>query len=171
MLRLPGQTTTLRVRSQVAPTAYPSEGLSQVKPMGLGKTIQGIGTAELFARLAGIKNVLVVCPASLKRQWASEVQRFSGRSCNIALWSASDRAEQYRDASFFKIANYEQVLRDEAVVQSIHWDLIILDEGQRINSSTVIVPLTKMGESWDIRTSSNCERLCVPSYSAGRVRA
>jgi superfamily II DNA or RNA helicase len=114
--------------------------------MGLGKTIQGIGTAELFARLAGIKNVLVVCPASLKRQWASEVERFSDRSCNIVLGSASDRAKQYRDASFFKIANYEQVLRDEAIVQSIHWDLIILDEGQRI-------------KNWESKTSQTFQSL------------
>lgn len=114
--------------------------------MGLGKTIQGIGTAELFAKLAGIKNVLVVCPASLKRQWASEVQRFSGRSCNIVMGAASDRAEQYRDASFFKIANYEQVLRDEAIVQSIHWDLIILDEGQRI-------------KNWESKTSQTFQSL------------
>jgi SNF2 family DNA or RNA helicase len=46
--------------------------------MGLGKTLQGIGMAELLAREAGIRKVLVVCPASVKAQWRSEVLRFSG---------------------------------------------------------------------------------------------
>ena len=102
--------------------------------MGLGKTIQGIGTAELLARYADIKNVLVVCPASLKSQWAAEVARFCSRSHRVVLGSAQDRAVQYTDDTFFKIANYEQIVRDEAIVQDIQWDLIILDEGQRIKN-------------------------------------
>lgn len=43
--------------------------------MGLGKTIQGIATAELMARLYGVERVLVICPTSLKHQWEREIQR------------------------------------------------------------------------------------------------
>ncbi len=102
--------------------------------MGLGKTIQGIGTAELFARWAGIQRVLIVCPASLKSQWAAEISRFSNRSHRIVLGSASERVNQYQAGQFFTIANYEQIVRDESVVATVHWDLIILDEGQRIKN-------------------------------------
>lgn len=42
--------------------------------MGLGKTIQGIGLAELLDREAGIKKVLIVCRASVKSQWCSEIR-------------------------------------------------------------------------------------------------
>ncbi|MBE9527059.1 MAG: SWIM zinc finger family protein, partial [Proteobacteria bacterium] len=38
--------------------------------MGLGKTIQAISAASWLADNAGVKKVLVVCPASLKHQWA-----------------------------------------------------------------------------------------------------
>ena len=79
--------------------------------MGLGKTIQGIGVAELLAREAGIRKVLIVCPASVKSQWRGEIQRFSERDCQIVLGSAAERASQYEGECFFTICNYEQVLR------------------------------------------------------------
>ena len=102
--------------------------------MGLGKTIQGIGVAELFSKLANVKRVLVVCPASLKSQWRNEIERFSDRDCQIILGSAQERSEQYLSNKFFTICNYEQILRDHSVVTSVPWDLIILDEGQRIKN-------------------------------------
>ena len=117
--------------------------------MGLGKTIQGIGVAELLARLAEIKRVLVVCPASLKSQWRSEIQRFSGRSTQIVLGTGAERADQYRSDTFFTICNYEQVLRDLTAIEAVPWDLIVLDEGQRI-------------KNWESKTSNIIRQLESP---------
>lgn len=64
--------------------------------MGLGKTIQGVGVAELLAREAGITRVLVVCPTSLKSQWRNEIQRFSDRTSQLVIGRAEDRAAQYQ---------------------------------------------------------------------------
>ncbi len=102
--------------------------------MGLGKTIQGIGVSELLAKEADIRRVLVVCPASLKSQWRSEIAKFSGRSVQLVMGSGDQRVEQYASDTFFTICNYEQVLRDLSAVESVSWDLIILDEGQRIKN-------------------------------------
>ncbi|MCP4456227.1 MAG: DEAD/DEAH box helicase [Planctomycetes bacterium] len=102
--------------------------------MGLGKTIQGIGVAELLAREARITKVLVICPTSIKSQWRSEIHRFSNRDCRIILGTAQERFEQYDNGSFFTICNYEQVLRDIMAIERTRWDLIILDEGQRIKN-------------------------------------
>ena len=102
--------------------------------MGLGKTIQGVGAAELLAREAGISKVLVVCPASLKSQWRNEIQRFCDRSVQLVVGGAAERADAYDNDSFFTVCNYEQVLRDFLAVERTHWDLIILDEGQRIKN-------------------------------------
>lgn len=102
--------------------------------MGLGKTIQGIGTAELLSRLAGIERVLVICPASLKGQWRDEVTRFCDRSVQLISGAGDDRARQYDGGAFFTVCNYEQVLRDLEFVERAPWDLIILDEGQRIKN-------------------------------------
>jgi len=117
--------------------------------MGLGKTIQGIGVAELLAREADIRRVLIICPASLKSQWRSEVHRFSDRSCQLVLGGAAERAQQYDNGSFFTICNYEQVLRDILNIEKIKWDLIILDEGQRI-------------KNWEAKTSRVIKGLKSP---------
>src|SRR6202042_2878417 len=63
--------------------------------MGLGKTIQGVGTAELLAREAGIRKVLVICPASLKSQWRNEINRFCDRDAQVVTGSTQSRDGQY----------------------------------------------------------------------------
>jgi SNF2 family DNA or RNA helicase len=117
--------------------------------MGLGKTIQGIGVAELLSQLADIQRVLVVCPASLKSQWRAEIQRFCDRSAEVVLGSPEERVTQYESDTFFKICNYEQVLRDHPTIERLKWDLIILDEGQRI-------------KNWESKTSRVIKSLKSP---------
>ncbi len=117
--------------------------------MGLGKTIQGIGAAELLSAEAGISKVLVICPASLKSQWRLEIKRFSDRTCQLVLGSAEERAAQYDNSCFFTICNYEQVLRDINSIETVKWDLIILDEGQRI-------------KNWVTKTSQTTKSLRSP---------
>ncbi len=102
--------------------------------MGLGKTIQGVGAAEILAQEAGIRKVLVVCPATLKSQWRSEIHRFCHRSVQLVVGGAAERARQYDNDSFFTVCNYEQVLRDILAIERVRWDLILLDEGQRIKN-------------------------------------
>ncbi|HED12994.1 MAG TPA: helicase [Gammaproteobacteria bacterium] len=114
--------------------------------MGLGKTIQGIGVAELLAREAHIEKVLVISPASLKAQWREEIARFCHRDSQIVMGGAKQRAEQYQGEAFFTLCNYEQVLRDARLIAAQHWDLIILDEGQRI-------------KNWEAKTSQTIKLL------------
>ena len=117
--------------------------------MGLGKTIQGIGVAQLLSQLADIQKVLVIAPASLKGQWRSEITRFTDRDCQIVLGSGAERVEQYQSGAFFTICNYEQVLRDLTAIENVDWDLIILDEGQRI-------------KNWESKTSNTIRQLRSP---------
>jgi superfamily II DNA or RNA helicase len=117
--------------------------------MGLGKTIQGIGVAELLSRHAPVEKVLVICPASLKSQWRIEIKRFSHRSCRLVLGSAEQRALQYDSDDFFCVCNYEQVLRDYLSIERVQWDLIILDEAQRI-------------KNWETQTSQMVKALKSP---------
>lgn len=102
--------------------------------MGLGKTIQAIGVAELLAREVQIGKTLVVCPASLKSQWRAEIHRFCDRDVQLIAGPVAQRRSQYANDCFFTVCNYEQVLKDILEIEQIPWDLIVLDEGQRIKN-------------------------------------
>ena len=117
--------------------------------MELGKTIQGVGVAELLAQQAGIRKVLVVCPTSLKSQWRNEIERFSNRSCQLVFGNMAERPAQYDNEAFFTVCNYEQVLRDLLAIERVKWDLIVLDEGQRI-------------KNWEAKTTNVVKRLKSP---------
>lgn len=62
---------------------------------------------------------------------------------------ADERARQYDNGCFFTICNYEQVLRDILPIEKVAWDLIILDEGQRI-------------KNWEAKTSRVIKALRSP---------
>ena len=103
--------------------------------MGLGKTVQAIAAAQLLYQQMGIQKVLVIATASLKAEWAEQIQKFSDQSFVIVQGTRTQRLKQYACPSFFYLCNYEQILVDqEAIQEHMLPDLIILDEAQRIKN-------------------------------------
>ncbi len=102
--------------------------------MGLGKTVQAIAATHLLRQRREVRRALIVCPASLKHQWAAEIERFTGSDCQVVGGTAHARREQYRSQAPFTIANYELVLRDVQGVADLAPDLLILDEAQRVRN-------------------------------------
>ncbi len=103
--------------------------------MGLGKTIQAIGVALQKKKLFGFKKVLVVCPASLKAQWKSEIEKFSDAKALVVQGFPHEREQIYKNAKeTFLIVNYETVLRDQVTISKAAIDLLILDEAQRVKN-------------------------------------
>ncbi|MGR9107690.1 MAG: SNF2-related protein [Gammaproteobacteria bacterium] len=103
--------------------------------MGLGKTLQAIAAASWLADNEGVKRVLVICPASLKHQWAREIGKFTAQRVQTIQGGAENRRVQYRSDALFFVINYELVLRDLSVInESLKADLVILDEAQRIKN-------------------------------------
>jgi len=103
--------------------------------MGLGKTIQAIGACELLARREGVSRVLVVCPASLKGEWADQIAAFTARSVTLVDGPARRRRELYRRPAFYCLVNYEQVRQDvDAINEALAPEVVVLDEAQRIKN-------------------------------------
>jgi len=102
--------------------------------MGLGKTVQAIAATALLREMRDIQTALVICPASLKHQWAREIRRFTSLSVTVVEGNSEARRDLYRDPSFFKVINYELVRFDQDQLLKLRPDLIILDEAQRIKN-------------------------------------
>jgi len=103
--------------------------------MGLGKTIQAIAAAEILARHCGAEKALIICPASLKYQWKSEIEQFSGRPALVIEGQTHQRRDLYqKPGGFFKIVNYDVIHRDLPALAEWRPDLVILDEAQRIKN-------------------------------------
>ena len=110
--------------------------------MGLGKTIQAIAAAEILARHFDVSKVLVICPTSLKYQWQSEIERFSGRrgenAARVINGGRAQRQADYRLDDFCKITNYEKLRPDIDLIADWAPDLVIVDEAQRVKNWNTI---------------------------------
>ena len=102
--------------------------------MGLGKTVQAIAAAALLKQMRDIQRAVIICPASLKHQWAREIRRFTSLSVSVVEGNLLERRKLYNDSSFFKIINYELVRHDFDELSKLRPDLLILDEAQRIKN-------------------------------------
>jgi SNF2 family DNA or RNA helicase len=100
--------------------------------MGLGKTLTAIMAALKLIKDKKVKKILVICPASLKYNWALEIAKFTDCTYQVIEGDAKKRSKQYSGNHTFIIMNYD-LLRtgDIEHVSKIEWDLIISDEIQR----------------------------------------
>ena len=116
--------------------------------MGLGKTIQALAAAEIMAQQLGVARVLIICPTSLKHQWAREIERFTPRPANVIGGLRPQRERGFATDAFFKIMNYDTVHADLDLIEAWGPDLVILDEAQRIkNWSTRVARSVKRVQS------------------------
>ena len=95
---------------------------------GLGKTVQSIA----YAIKHNLKT-LVVCPASLKYNWANEITKFTDANSFIIDSKMKDMPLNFSGYNFVMI-NYDIVSKFEEYFLDGQFDLIVLDEGHAIKS-------------------------------------
>ena len=152
-------------RLPFAPFPYQYEGIAFLYPrfaavladeMGLGKTMQAITAIRLLLRSGELRRVLLICPKPLVSNWQREFETWAGEIPLCVIGGDRQlRAWQWLSAqSPVKIANYELLMRDREflVEDKSHFDLVVLDEAQRIKnrSSTTsqIVRSIPRSRSW-----------------------
>ncbi len=103
--------------------------------MGLGKTIQAIAASELYQKEFGASKILIVCPTSLKYQWKTEIERFTKNKAHVVEGSIISRRKQYEDITDpYLIVGYHTVKNDLKELNGLDFDILILDEAQRIKN-------------------------------------
>lgn len=103
--------------------------------MGLGKTIQTIGAVESLYDAGRVKRALVICPSSVKHNWMMEVRACT--SHNATILHNLKSINQFilnGDDSLFVIASYELVQRNIESIQTQKFDVVIIDEAQRVRN-------------------------------------
>ncbi|MFO0728107.1 MAG: SNF2-related protein [Myxococcota bacterium] len=122
--------------------ALKDRGLVLADEVGLGKTIEaGLVLAQLVAEGKG--RLLVLTPASLRRQWARELEEKLGISSTVVDGNteAKDRRAGRSFSNVFDrgpeiiIASHPFAARRAAEIEAVRWDAVIIDEAHRLRGA------------------------------------
>jgi SNF2 family DNA or RNA helicase len=129
------------------PYPYQVKGIAFLMPrhaalladeMGLGKTAQVIVALRLLLGSGLIRRVLVVCPKPLVVNWTRELRTWADDvPFEVIGGDTPTRKAQWLASRFpVKLINYELLTRDTefAADPSVHFDVVVLDEAQRIKN-------------------------------------
>jgi SNF2 family DNA or RNA helicase len=95
-------------------------------PPGLGKTLSAIALINCFVP----KRVLIICPASLKLNWAREWNKFTVHD-QMSVGIVSSKAWVQADVT---IINYDLIQRYHAELVAVTWDYVVIDEAHYLKN-------------------------------------
>jgi len=116
-----------------------SKGVLLADEVGLGKTIEaGLAICQSWAERH--RRVLVICPASLRKQWALELEeKFH---LPTLVLDAKTYREQIRDGNSNPFTNNCIVIcslhfasNRAAEIKPIQWDLVVIDEAHKLRNA------------------------------------
>ncbi|MGC8560814.1 MAG: SNF2-related protein [Phycisphaerae bacterium] len=126
-----------------------SKGVLLADEVGLGKTIEaGLVLCQYWAERK--RRLLVICPASLRKQWALELQDKFNLPCLI-LDAKTYRQEQVAgqvhpfSAGAVVITSFNFASKMQAEIRAVAFDLVVIDEAHKLRNS--YRPKNKMGQA------------------------
>jgi len=138
-----------------------SKGVLLADEVGLGKTIEaGIVLCQFWAERK--RRLLVICPASHRKQWALELlEKFNLPSRVLDAKTFRDkprlgRAPLNEPGIVIVSFNYASALREE--IKTIAWDLVVIDEAHKLRNA--YRPSKKVGQGirW---ATEDCRKLLL----------
>jgi len=99
---------------------------------GVGKTVQALG----FITHSGLKRSLIVCPASVKFSWESEVEKWTNLKSFVV-----DSSTELKDIPFdvnCVIINFDILKKFFNELMKYRWDCMVVDEAHMIKSPSAI---------------------------------
>jgi hypothetical protein len=138
-----------------------SKGVILADEVGLGKTIEaGIVLCQFWAERK--RRLLVICPASIRKQWALELEEKFNLPTRVLdskayrMAQRSGRAPLTEKAVLIMSLNYANALREE--LKTFTWDLIVIDEAHKLRNA--YRPSNRVGQGirW---ATEDCRKLLL----------
>jgi len=115
-----------------------SKGVLLADEVGLGKTIEaGIVLCQYWSERR--RRLLVICPASLRKQWALEMEEkfnLPAFVLDAKTWRDTikkDKSPLNQKTIIILSYNYANRIRDE--LKAIQWDLVVIDEAHKLRNA------------------------------------
>ncbi|MEC5293527.1 MULTISPECIES: DEAD/DEAH box helicase [unclassified Aurantimonas] len=109
--------------------------------MGLGKTIQAIAALRILRSADAVRQALVVAPAGLVLQWRAQFRRWAPElKLSTVVGPTGERAAAWAAVADVYLVGYEALrsdvgLRGVAGPGNRRWDVVVIDEAQRIKNA------------------------------------
>lgn len=115
-----------------------SQGVLLADEVGLGKTIEaGLVLCQFWAE--NRRKLLIITPASLRKQWAMELlEKFNLPSVILDAYAYREFQKSGHSSPFEQsqivICSYHYAARLAAEAKSIPWDLVVMDEAHKLRN-------------------------------------
>lgn len=101
--------------------------------MGLGKSLQALTIFGIDVVRGWSQRAIVVCPVTLKGNWADEIEKFTGFPHVVLEGSPNQRMKQLVEFAGISgpkilVVNYEQVVSHQETLDKMNFDIAIFDE-------------------------------------------
>lgn len=138
-----------------------SKGTLLADEVGLGKTIEaGLVLCQYWAEHK--RRLLVICPATLRVQWATELsEKFNLPTLVLDKKVHASYKKEGKNVwaeKSIKLISYEYARTIEDDIRQATWDLVVIDEAHRLRRSHL--DTNKTGQSI-IRSTQDCRKLLL----------
>jgi len=139
-----------------------SQGAVLADEVGLGKTIEaGLVLSQYWAERK--RRLIIICPASLRRQWGQELQdkfNLSSQILDAKTWRTMQKEGVFNPLSSNAviIMSYHYAVRLEEQLILEPWDLVVMDEAHKLRNAHR--SSNKMGQALK-RTFAECKKLLL----------
>ena len=143
-----------------------SKGVVLADEVGLGKTIEaGLVLCQSWAE--GKRKLLVICPASLRKQWSLELEEKFNLPTLILDAKSYRQAQREGNAQPFQvdkvvITSFNFASRMRGDIRAIPFDLVVIDEAHKLRNA--YRPSNKMGRNirWALEDRKKCLLTATP---------
>lgn len=143
-----------------------SKGVLLADEVGLGKTIEaGLVLCQYWAERK--RKLLVICPASLRKQWALELEEKFGLPTTILDSKTYREAVREGNGTPFEsdkvvITSFHFASRFRGDIRAVPFDLVVIDEAHKLRNA--YRPSNKMGQNikWAVEERKKCLLTATP---------